>query len=971
VKQKRPCPGPIRRRCAIHEALEPRVLLSVNVTTYHYDNARDGANTDETVLTPSNVNQSTFGKVASFPVDGQIYAQPLVMTNVAVSGQGTHNVVYVATENDTVYAFDAAGNNPAQGYLWKTSLLESGETAVPQTDYSTTDITPLIGITGTPVIDPSTNTLYVVAATKTSSDAYYQRIWALDITSGAVKFGGPTTIVASVAGTGYGSSNGQVSFSAYWENQRPALTLANGEVYVAWASHGDLNPWHGWVIAFNDSTLHEDYIYCDTANGDAGGIWMSGGGIAVDANGDLYFSTGNGSFGGNDYAMSIEKMSPSLSLLDYFTPYNQLSLSNQDLDYGCSSVVLLPTQSDQSAPDEILTESKWGTAYLNNGDTGDMGEYNSNGSGPNDDLSEVSIGGTMHNTIAYWNGEAYIGGDGLTLKSYSVSGGSLGQTHTSATAHAFGRTSGDGSGTSPTISSNGTSDGIVWALDNSAYNNNPAVLYAYNANNLGDLLWSSDQAANGRDTAGNAVKFQSAVVANGYVYVGGGGSLTVYGLLPSTAVPTIVTPAAANPTVAGASTVLSVSATDPSPDQAPSYSWAATTIPSGATAPSFSVNGSASADTTTATFHAIGSYGFTVTVTDPSSGLNVTSSVTVTVTVPSWVGAGSAATWDSSTHVLAVTGPITIASDPGTDQPIIEASGAGAVVTLNLGAASPMHLGGLDLTGGASVIVTPGAGAANQELLVLGQAGATSAPMLVIDSTSKLDLSNVALVVHGGNAVTINPLLTPGYNTSAGTGIVSSNGPGGSLYVLRDVQVASAVTFNGESVTTTDVEVAQALFYDFNMDGVLDSADFTAMNANYSANATGVNNGDFNADGVFNGSDFTLMDNVYNSQVTGSSAQLASAKTQLASAPSPPRGEPDPSELEQLNCDTGLRPVLDNVEIRAVPASHPTSTGQRPVSRWRSAAVLHRREHAKSTARGSLFSGVLILPTDSASGSAS
>jgi len=617
------------------EPLEARRLMSVNVTTYHYDNSRDGANTNETTLTLANVNKNTFGKVASLPVDGQIYAQPLVMTGVPMAGgEGTHDILLVATENDTVYAFDADGNNPAQGYLWKTSLLQTGETAVPQSDYATNDITPELGITGTPVIDPTTNILYVVGNfVEANGSTFVQRIYALNISSGANAIA-PVTIAASVPGTGDGGTNGIVTFSAYRENQRPALTLANGEVYIGYSSHGDEDPWHGWVLAYNAATLHQDYAYCDTPNGGEGGIWMSGGGFAVDSSGNLYFTTGNGTFdantGGSDYSMAIVKLSPSLSVEDYFSPYNEANLSNADLDYGCASVVLLPTQSG-SAPNEAFTGSKWGGLFLNNTNTGSLGEFSAT---TNNDLGQTTIGGDMHDGVSYWNGHGYTGGDGLPLESFNISNGTIAATPSSESANNFGQAGiDDGQGCNPIVSSNGTSNGIVWAVDNSGFTNNPAVVYAYNANNLSQLLWSSNQAAGGRDTAGDAVKFQSAVVANGYVYIGGANSVTIYGLItPSTATPTIVTPAAASPaTVTGTTTSLSVLATDPAADLHPVYTWTASTTPAGAAAPVFSTNGTNASNDPTVTFSAAGNYTFTVTIIDPNSGLSATSSVNVVV----------------------------------------------------------------------------------------------------------------------------------------------------------------------------------------------------------------------------------------------------------------------------------------------------------------------------------------------------
>ena len=503
------------------EALESRVMMSVNVTTYHYDQSETGANTNETVLAPSNVTVNTFGKVASLPVDGQLYAQPLVMTGVSVPGQGTQDLVFVATENDSVYAFNAQGSSTTP--VWKTSLLQTGETPI-SSSVTSLNITPWIGITGTPVIDPATNTIYAVGSFTTSSNAYQMRLYALDITTGAVKYGGPVILSATVNGTGAGSSGGKLTFNTLLELQRPALTLANGQIYMAFASHNDQGSYHGWVFAYNETTLSQTAVWCDSPNGTQGGIWMSGGGLSVDSSGDLYFTTGNGTFdansGGKDYSMALMKLSPTLTVLDYFSPYNEASLSNADEDYGCANAVLLPTQTG-SAPDESLSLGKWGGVYLNNTDTGKMGEFTANG--PNKDLGEAATGLQQHDTFSYWNGNVYIGPDGGTLRDYPVGGGTLSAAISTQSARTF------GAGSSPTISSNGTSNGIVWAVDNSA---NPAIVYAYNPANLGQVYWASNQAAGGRDTAGQGEKWTSAVVANGYVYVGGASSVTLYSNIP-------------------------------------------------------------------------------------------------------------------------------------------------------------------------------------------------------------------------------------------------------------------------------------------------------------------------------------------------------------------------------------------------------------------------------------------------------
>jgi hypothetical protein len=638
--------GVARREASIFEPLESRRLLSVNVTTYHYSNAETGANTSETTLTLNNVNSGDFGKIASMNVSGQIYGQPLIMTGVPMTnGQGTHDIVLVTTETDLVYAFDAYGNNPAQGYLWKTSLLQTGETPVPESDYGTTDITPSLGITGTPVINPATDILYVVGLFKESNATYAQRIYAINIASGTNAIA-PVTIAATFSGSTYNTGTysnpgGVVTFSAFRENQRPALTLANGEVYIGWSSHGDQNPWHGWVIGYNAATLNQDFVYCDTADGEQGGIWMSGGGLSVDASGNIYFTTGNGTFDANsnttvdgDYSMSLEELSPSLTPQQYFAPYNEASLSNNDLDFGCANVILLTGQGG-AYPNEVLSAGKWGTIYLNN--LASLGGYSSS---TNNDLGQANLSGAtlttsnVHNTMVYWNGSVYLGGDALALQAFSVANGVLGTTPSSQSSHVFGSASvEDGQGAGLTVSSNGTSDGILWALDNTGFLQSSAVLYAYNASNLSQVLWTSGSAANNRDAANVAIKFQDPVVANGYVYTAGDGSLTVYGLLNASAgTPTVTTPAAVAPSpVTGTTAALSVLGTDPAGDLRPNYTWTATSIPSGATAPTFSSNDTNTANDQTVTFYKAGAYTFTATIEDPNSGLTTTSTVNVTV----------------------------------------------------------------------------------------------------------------------------------------------------------------------------------------------------------------------------------------------------------------------------------------------------------------------------------------------------
>ena len=341
------------------------------VTTYHNDNLRTGQNPHETILTTSNVNNSQFGKRVTYPVDGQVYAQPLYLPNVSIQGT-IHNVVYIATENDSVYAFDA-DQTTAIAPLWKTSFTGPNVTTVPAGDvftrYPNHDIDPQIGITSTPVIDPTTNILYVVAMTKENGQ-YFQRIHAIDVTTGLEKAGSPVVIQASVSGTGIDSSGGQVQFNAKTENQRPALLLSNGTVYISWASFGDSDPYHGWVIGYHytGSALQQVAVYNDTPNGTEGGIWMSGGGPAADSSGNVYLITGNGSYnlntGGPNSGDSFLKMSSSLNVSDYFTPFNQSCLSAADADLGSGGALLLPDQTNTAHPHLVIGAGKEGRIYV-------------------------------------------------------------------------------------------------------------------------------------------------------------------------------------------------------------------------------------------------------------------------------------------------------------------------------------------------------------------------------------------------------------------------------------------------------------------------------------------------------------------------------------------------------------------------------------------------------------------------------
>ena len=495
------------------------------VLTYHNDNSRTGQNLNESVLSPANVTQSKFGKLFSYPLDGQVFAQPLYVYKVPIDGQN-HNVIYVATEHDTVYAFDA--DNKASSALWSVSFLNSAEgvTPIPSSDLDS-PINPEIGVTSTPVIDGNSGTLYVLAATKENGN-YVHRLHALDITSGAEKFGGPVVIQGSVPGSGSGSSNGQITFQTKIQLQRPALLLSKGVIYLAWASYNDHGLYHGWVMAFDASTLHQIAIWNDTPNGERGGIWQSGCGLSADSAGNVYVAIGNGTFdayaGGANYGDSFIKLTlngSSLSVTDYFTPFNQQTLSDEDSDLGSSGLVLLPDQAGVN-PHLGISAGKEGKIYLVNRDH--LGKFQSD----NDSQIVQSIPDALGTTpddrnfssAVYWNGSVYFVGNTDAIKQFQLNSGLLSTSPVSQSSHQFGYT-----GTS-SISANGSGNGILWTMEAGG-----SVLHAYDATNLANELYNSKQAGS-RDFFGSAIRFNPPTVANGKVYVAGQTEIAVFGLLP-------------------------------------------------------------------------------------------------------------------------------------------------------------------------------------------------------------------------------------------------------------------------------------------------------------------------------------------------------------------------------------------------------------------------------------------------------
>ena len=506
------------------------VASTVDVITYHYDNSRSGQNLNETVLTPANVNSTKFGKLGEFVVDGKVDAQPLYLSQVTIGGQ-KKNVLYVATEHGSVYAFDADSiNGTSSTVLWKTSTLGSGETT--SDNRGCGQVTPEIGITATPVIDRSRNAIYVVAMSKNASGAYFQRIHALDLTTGAELFGGPKDITATYPGTGDNSSGGNVIFDPKQYKERPGLLQISSTIYTTWSSHCDIRPYTSWVMAYSADTLAQTGVLNLVPNGSDGGIWMSGTAPAADAAGNLFFIIGNGTFDttlnatgfpvNGDCGNCFVKLSTAggLKLADYFTPHNTVSESNADEDFGSGGGIVLMDVQDAGGSTRHLSVGAGKDSLIYVVDRDSMGKFN-----PNTDqiYQEISgqLGGQVFSMPAFFNNTIYYGAVGDALKAFPIAGAKLAGIPSSQSTHNFSYP-----GTTPSVSANGAANGIVWAIEN-----NGAILFAYDATSLTTELYDSNQAANGRDQfSGN--KFITPVVVNGRVYVGTPTSVAVFGLLP-------------------------------------------------------------------------------------------------------------------------------------------------------------------------------------------------------------------------------------------------------------------------------------------------------------------------------------------------------------------------------------------------------------------------------------------------------
>jgi outer membrane protein assembly factor BamB len=506
-----------------------------DVTTYHYNVARDGLNAQEKILTPANVNSKQFGKIGFDTVDGKVDAEPLFLANVSVGGQ-LHNVLYVATEHDSVYAFDA--DNGTQ--LWKTSILGAGETT--SDDHNCSQITPEIGITSTPVIDRKqgpNGTLFTVGMTKDASGTYHHRLHALDVTTGAEISGSPTEVVARFPGIGDNSQNGNVVFDPSQYAERAALLLLNGNIYTGWTSHCDVGLYTGWVLGYSETTLKQTKLLNMTPNGHEGSIWMTGDGMAADSSGNIYFLDANGTFdttltakgfpSQGDYGNAMVKISTSgtLAVTDYFETFNGTSESADDLDLGSGGEILLPDQTDANGGVHHLIVGAGKDMNIYIADRDNMGKFNP-ATDPQDSniYQEVTgqLASMVYSTPAFFNGVLYYGAVSDNLKAFPMVNAMLATSPSGVSATRFVYP-----GTTPSISANGKQDGIVWAMESSL--TAPGVLHAYDPTNLARELYNSNQAVNGRDTFGNGNKFVTPLIVNGKVYVATQTGVAVFGLI--------------------------------------------------------------------------------------------------------------------------------------------------------------------------------------------------------------------------------------------------------------------------------------------------------------------------------------------------------------------------------------------------------------------------------------------------------
>jgi hypothetical protein len=504
------------------------LALSQDVLTYHNDPGRTGLNDAETILTPANVNPTSFGLKFNLLVDGKVDAQPLFASNVAIPGKTPRNMLIVATEHDSVYAFGAGQGDK----IWQVSVLKPGET--PSDPINCDQIVPEIGVTATPVISRTqgpNGAIYLIAMSKDNLGNYHQRLHALDLATGAELFGGPVDIRASYPGTGDNSSEGRVVFDPKQQVERPGLLLLNGVIYTAWGSHCDIRPYTGWVMGHNASTLAKESVLNLAPNGSEAAVWMAGAGIAADHSGNLYMLVGNGDFDttldangfpitGN-YGNSFVKISTAngLAVADYFAMHNQQQENDADVDLGSGGTIVVPQMPDAIGRLRFLAVGAGKDTNIYLVDRSNMGKFDLNVNHVRQELDGALPGGAW-SSPAFFNGKLYYGSVGRPIYAFQFSNARLSAGPVMQTANSFGYP-----GTTPSISANGVTHPIVWAAENGTV----AVLHAYYGNTLQEI-YNSNQALNGRDQFGKGNKFVTPTIANGHVFVGTTNSVAVFGL---------------------------------------------------------------------------------------------------------------------------------------------------------------------------------------------------------------------------------------------------------------------------------------------------------------------------------------------------------------------------------------------------------------------------------------------------------
>src|ERR1700728_939023 len=730
------------------------VHAQVSVTTGRYDNSRSGSNLSETTLNTSNVNVSQFGKLYSYTVDASIYAQPLYVPNVVIPGQGTYNVVYVATMNDSIYAFNADSNAVNGGILWSKNFTNSaaGVTSIPIVNIvnsNSLNIVGTVGIESTPVINLSSNTIYLVARTMEVSGSttnYVARLHALDITTGAEKFGGPVVIQGSVPGSGQGSSAGTLTFSSFFQNQRSGLVLVNGLIVFSWASHEDFDDWHGWVMAYNAATLQQTSILCTTPNGENAGIWMSGRAPVADSSGNLYYATGNGDWDGvssfGDSLIRVSTTNGTLSIADYFTPDNYAYLQANDLDFGSSGPLLIP------GTNLLITAGKTSNFYVVQ--SSNLGHEVT---GDTQTVQNFALGGSIKGGPAFWNrttgagATLYVWPAGSSpLQAFQFSGSSFNTTPLSESTFL---TPSGYTDAALSVSANGSTagTGIVWASlalsADDTHGTSQGVLRAFDANNVATELWDSEM-DNARDDAGTSGKFGPPIVANGKVYLNTfSNTLNVYGLLAAQGFSVSATPSSQS-VLFGGSTTFTVSTTALAGFTG-SIGLSVSGLPKGATgtfSPT-SVSAGSGSTLTVATTSSTPAGSYTLTIIGTSGSITQTATVTLVVTAnftmsatPGFqtVNPGGSTPYTVSTAAvggfsgtvsLSVSGLPTGAT--GTFSPTSVSAGNSSTLTVATTSSTPTGSSSLTITGTS----TGGTVTATVTLVVTSSGGTSGSPISI------------------------------------------------------------------------------------------------------------------------------------------------------------------------------------------------------------------------------------------------